>query len=176
MWVRDALSLDMPNARVFLYGYDTTLPASKSFQSIPNIAHAFINNLYASLWTTPWPKPILLLAHSLGGIVVKEAVVAMAEISAAKLELFKGGIFFGVPSAGMEISHLRVIVNEQPNKELLECLSSDSPYLCKLNDRFSGVFSSRSATYIYAFETSTSPTVEVSFASILSLILCVPCY
>lgn len=144
-----------------MYGYDTTLSASNSFQSIAHIALSFINHLHSSLWTTPTPRPILLLSHSLGGVILKEVVITMAEMSAPKLDLFKGGIFFGVPSEGMEISHLLAMVKGQPNKDLVECLSPASPYLRELNDRFSGILSSRPATYIYAFETKTSPTVEV---------------
>lgn len=37
MWLRDDTTWRKPNVRVFLYGYDTTLVKSESFQTIENI-------------------------------------------------------------------------------------------------------------------------------------------
>lgn len=37
MWLRDDTTWRKPNVRVLLYGYDTTLVKSESFQTIENI-------------------------------------------------------------------------------------------------------------------------------------------
>lgn len=37
MWLRDHAAWRKPNVRVLLYGYDTTLVSSESFQTIENI-------------------------------------------------------------------------------------------------------------------------------------------
>lgn len=37
MWLRDDATWRKPNVRVLLYGYDTTLVSSESFQTIENI-------------------------------------------------------------------------------------------------------------------------------------------
>lgn len=37
MWLRDDATWRKPNVRVLLYGYDTTLVKSESFQTIENI-------------------------------------------------------------------------------------------------------------------------------------------
>lgn len=41
MWLRDALPDDMPSARIYIYGYDTQLENSDSFQSIRDIGSSF---------------------------------------------------------------------------------------------------------------------------------------
>lgn len=41
MWLRDDLPFDFPQARVLLYGYDTKLEGSQSFQDIESIASTF---------------------------------------------------------------------------------------------------------------------------------------
>ncbi len=161
MWVRDALPLDTTGVRVFLYGYDTVLHGSDSFQSITDLAISFIDHLKSFVWTTPIPKPILFLAHSLGGIVLKESLILLSEKSAPRVKLFRGGIFFGVPSAGMHTSHLLAMVQGQENESLVKSLSPDSPYLRDLNDRFSGMKALRNVLCFWAYETKSSPTVEV---------------
>jgi hypothetical protein len=37
MWLRDSLPYDLPDARVFLYGYDTNLLQSQTFQDIDDL-------------------------------------------------------------------------------------------------------------------------------------------
>jgi protein SERAC1 len=41
MWLRDGLPRDMPNSRIFTYGYPTKVPGSKSFQSLEDLGLAF---------------------------------------------------------------------------------------------------------------------------------------
>jgi hypothetical protein len=40
MWLRDALPLDFPNARILIYGYDTRLLQSSSFQNLTDLGRA----------------------------------------------------------------------------------------------------------------------------------------
>ncbi|EAW19530.1 uncharacterized protein NFIA_026040 [Aspergillus fischeri NRRL 181] len=40
MWLRDALPLDFPNARILIYGYDTRLVQSSSFQNLTDLGRA----------------------------------------------------------------------------------------------------------------------------------------
>lgn len=37
MWLRDALPLDFPNARILIYGYNTGLVRSSSFQNLTDL-------------------------------------------------------------------------------------------------------------------------------------------
>jgi hypothetical protein len=40
MWLRDALPLDFPNARILIYGYDTQVVQSSSFQNLIDLGRA----------------------------------------------------------------------------------------------------------------------------------------
>ena len=45
MWLRDSLPFDLKGVRVLLYGYDTSLIGSQTFQSIDDIAIAFCERI-----------------------------------------------------------------------------------------------------------------------------------
>ena len=47
MWLRDSLPVDLRGARILVYGYDSHLNKSDSFQSISFIANQFQDSLYA---------------------------------------------------------------------------------------------------------------------------------
>jgi protein SERAC1 len=47
MWLRDSLPYDLHGARVLIYGYDSHLLASDSFQDFEAIATAFRQNIAA---------------------------------------------------------------------------------------------------------------------------------
>lgn len=40
MWLRDALPLDLPTARILIYGYDTQTIGSNSFQNLDDLGRA----------------------------------------------------------------------------------------------------------------------------------------
>jgi hypothetical protein len=78
MWLRDALPRDLtandgeqPIARVLLYGYESRILQSDNTQDLEDIASAFYASLI-SLVNTSKTKPLIILAHSLGGLVVKQ--------------------------------------------------------------------------------------------------------
>lgn len=54
MWLRDALARNSQGARVLLYGYDTGLVKSESFQDIDDIG----NNLSFSIGRIRLPQPV----------------------------------------------------------------------------------------------------------------------
>ena len=165
MWIRDALPVFVPGIRAVTYGYDSKLRRSNSFQSISDIARTLILQLKAEGWSLPSSKPIIFLAHSLGGLVLKDAIVQMADREktvATILEKIWGAIMFGVPSLGMEQSHLLAMVEGQPNESLIQDLSPDSNYVGRLNEQFQGLTFLRTARILWAYETERSPTVVVS--------------
>lgn len=78
MWLRDSLPYDLiseytnqPMARVMVYGYRSSLTRSKSFQNLEDLATGFHSRLSA-FTATQTTKPIILIAHSLGGLIVKQ--------------------------------------------------------------------------------------------------------
>lgn len=79
MWVRDALPKHLANIRVLLYGYDTTLVDSRSFQSIGEISGTLRDRLMPMAYPTARSRSIVFLAHSLGGIILKKTLVMLAD-------------------------------------------------------------------------------------------------
>ncbi|CAI6088227.1 unnamed protein product [Clonostachys chloroleuca] len=162
MWIRDALPKALPRVRPILYGYDTVLQNSKSFQSILDIACGLLNQLRACGWASPTAKPLLFLAHSLGGLVLKQAFVSLANTlqSDNKLRVsIKGGILFGVPNFGMEQASLLSMVRGQSNEGLVGDLALGSQYLSHLDKQFAGLSFLQDAKIYWAYETKKSPTV-----------------
>ncbi|KAI0891157.1 hypothetical protein F4806DRAFT_506984 [Annulohypoxylon nitens] len=162
MWIRDELPRLVPELRASIYGYDTTLAGSNSFQSIQDLAMSLIDHIKSSGWILPSAKRLVFLAHSLGGIILKEAFSILAdsgERNAHILKLFQGGIFFGVPSQGMHTSHLLTIVKSQTTEKMIQDLSKGSEYLLNLDDKFSGLSSTRNMRLHLAYETKMSPTI-----------------
>ncbi|CAG8962046.1 hypothetical protein HYFRA_00005088 [Hymenoscyphus fraxineus] len=163
MWIRDSLSIDLPGVRAVIYGYNTKLDRSQSFQSIPDLGRALISQLQTYGWSLPSAKPVVFLAHSLGGLVLREALVQLDNSSNEEyiciLDQIRGAVFFGVPNLGMEQSHFRMIAHNQPNSALVEDIARNSNYLQILNDLFSKTSFSSSQQFYWAYETSKSPTV-----------------
>lgn len=166
MWIRDELPQYFPTVRFILYGYDTNLYPSNSFQTIPDLANSFINVLRADGWTSPTAKPLIFLAHSLGGVILKQTLSMLAGSGpheAFIANLIKGAIFFGVPSYGMEIKDIFTMLDDQPNKEaLVKDISSESDYLSRLEKQFFGLSFVRTIKLYWAYETKTTRTLEVS--------------
>lgn len=79
MWIRDSLPVHLPNVRAIIYGYDSRLVKSRSFQSIGEIAGTFRDRLLPMRYSTSNPRPLVFLAHSLGGIILKKALVMLAD-------------------------------------------------------------------------------------------------
>jgi hypothetical protein len=163
VWLRDRLPKDMPGIRPIIYGYDTQLVQSESVQTIDDLASSFIARLASIGKAYTSAKPLIVIVHSLGGILLKSALVQMAggPDRGSILNSIKMIIFFGVPSRGMHMSHLLPMVKGQPNEHLVQLLSPDSDYLSLLNRHFSGIATIREIRLISAYETKLSHTTQV---------------
>ena len=164
VWLRDRLPNDMPVIRSTIYGYDTQLLNSESIQTIDDLASSFIARLIAIGLASVSAKPLVLLAHSLGGILLRSALIQMANSGDEEnciLSSIKMIVFFGVPTTGMHMSHLLSMVKGYPNEALIQLLSPESDYLSSLNDHFSGIACIRKIRLVYAYETKLSHTTKV---------------
>lgn len=165
MWIRDSLPSSLPRIRFVLYGYDTKLVTSTSFQTVVDLSRSLIEEMKANGCGASNAKPLLFLAHSLGGVLLKQALVMLAggnEKIASMLGLIRGAVFFGVPSKGMPISDLLSVAGDRPNEAFIRDLSDQSEYVAKLEDQFSGISWIRRMSLFWVYETKTSPTVVVS--------------
>ena len=163
MWLRDALSQYLPKARVLIYGYDSKLAGSQSFQNLSDVGARFRASLKVALGSIPRERPLIFVAHSLGGLVLKEAMVQMFSGSAADSRNFRatfGILFFGVPNQGMDISSLLAMVRGQPNLHFLSTLSKDGGFLQGLIEKFRATFDFQDSRIYSFYETDMSPTAQ----------------
>ncbi|PVF91422.1 hypothetical protein CPB86DRAFT_878527 [Serendipita vermifera] len=106
MWLRDLLPLDIPSARILTYGYDsdTRRFTHTSTQGIFHHAEAFVVDLTLARIANP-ERPIIFLAHSLGGIILKKALALCHGASYGsdhryiKVSTY-AILFFGTPHSG----------------------------------------------------------------------------
>lgn len=162
MWLRDALPEYLPNARVLIYGYDSKLAGSHSFQNLGDVASRFRASLKVALGSVQRDRPLVFVAHSLGGLVLKQAMVQMSSGNAADSGNFKatfGILFFGVPNQGMDINSLLAMVHGQPNLHFLSTLSKDGGILQGL-ENFRAVFNFPDSRFYSFYETHMSPTAQ----------------
>ncbi|KAH8900918.1 hypothetical protein GQ53DRAFT_608318, partial [Thozetella sp. PMI_491] len=163
LWLRDELPVSAPGTRVIIYGYDSSLIESNSFQSINDIARGLLEQLRASGCHKASAKDLIFLAHSLGGIVLKDTLVQIAgtqnNLDHSLIDKIRGAVMFGVPSLGMEQSFLLSMVEGQANETLVEDLSRDSSYLRNLDKSYQGIAKLRELQIHYAYETRSSPTL-----------------
>ncbi|UKZ60461.1 uncharacterized protein TrAtP1_001739 [Trichoderma atroviride] len=163
MWLRDEVAKTTEKARVLLYGYDTTLANSESFQDVGDIAQRLSSDLNAmrSGRTTSWvPTPIVFVAHSLGGLVVKEAIYKMSEHYPDDFLSIYGLLLFGVPNLGIKTEYWMPIVDTKPNRNLIDSLAPDAFYLRNLQVNFTKVFCFPGARVTSVFETKKSATAK----------------
>ena len=171
MWLRDRLPKDVPKLRSLIYSYDTKLFKSRSFQDLDDIARSFIASLKELRRSLSHAKCLFILAHSLGGIVVKRALVLLAhdgnDEEKMMLKSVKGLVFFGVPHRGMEISHFLAMVAKQPNEEMISrTLSPGSTLLPELSKAFSEIALGFNKNIRYVYETLESQLTEVSLSPV----------
>ena len=177
VWLRDFAPQDVPQARFITYGYDTGLIASDNNQGVREIARTLLDSLVTFRQRTHTQKrPLLFVCHSLGGVVLKEALVMSSKAVEVKhrklLELTTvtyGLVFMGVPNLGLKHNQLETVVKGRPNEGFVKDLlvRSDgeaSQFLSYLASEFSSLDRRRRLPFeiVSYYETVRSPTVIVS--------------
>ena len=181
VWLRDFAPEDVPRARFITYGYDTAVVASDSNQGIRELAHTLLDELTEFRRSTQTQqRSLLFVCHSLGGVVLKEALVMSSKATEPKqkdwLEVVKvtyGLVFMGVPNLGLRHSQLETVVRGQANEAFIKDLlvKSDgqaSQFLKYLTREFADLDRRRSLPFdiISYYETVSSPTIVVSMPSV----------
>ena len=166
MWLRDALPDHLHGARVLIYGYDTKLAESRSYQNLEDVASKFRQSLSVVLSGRISSRPLIFIAHSLGGLVLKQAMIEMAseDASAAEFDNFRATfaiLFFGVPNQGMDIRSVHAMVRGQPNEPFTSYFDRDAGFLHQLINKFRKTFYFQDSHVISFFETKPSPTAKL---------------
>ncbi|KAH4334341.1 hypothetical protein HBH98_243290 [Parastagonospora nodorum] len=172
-WLRDLLPHDLPNARILSWGYDANTHSSSrvSCQYLFDHARTQVSDLCLEREVTQTSKrPIIFVAHSLGGIIVKSALIhsdaarrgALEEHRSIKLSTY-GIVFMGTPhQGGSGVALGRLMVNVASvfvaaDDRLLRHLERDSEWLQQQLGQYgpiSGDFVTK-----YAYEVYETPTV-----------------
>ncbi|KAI1168207.1 Alpha/Beta hydrolase protein [Nemania serpens] len=105
IWLADILPDKLPGCRVMSYEYDASVE-SMSVGTIRDIARNMFEQLKDKREDPAYSDiPIVFIGHSLGGIVIKQALV-LAEQSEhdfpGMIEHTKGIVFFGTPHRGAD--------------------------------------------------------------------------
>uniref|UniRef100_A0A8H7NFB6 NACHT domain-containing protein n=1 Tax=Bionectria ochroleuca TaxID=29856 RepID=A0A8H7NFB6_BIOOC len=113
-------------------------------------------------------RPIIFIGHSLGGLLIKEALLlSRKKLGESKPTISRatyGIVFFGVPNHGLRNEQLRTLVDGQPNKAFINDLLVDddseaSGFLKRLASQFAESFKGYYRIITF-YERLLSPTLE----------------
>ncbi|KAJ5288889.1 hypothetical protein N7478_001919 [Penicillium angulare] len=149
-WPRDFLADDMPFARVFVYGYNSNItnPQTMSTASIKDHANTLLNLLDMERGPSmqSMPPKIIFIGHSLGGLVIKQALLnAKEDPKYGSIRTATSGlVFFGTPHRGAKAVELgkiaarvaRFVSKGHASNDLLDCLEHNSLFTRQMSDRF----------------------------------------
>lgn len=192
MWLLDLLPQYFPTARIMTYGSDTKLQGNNSTQGFFSLGGVLLSNLEfvtgdvedeksynADVAPSEEPqkhvKPLIFIAHSLGGLIVKAVCTfALQRVLHPLTQKYKaiirarmtgsrisgatyGALFYGVPNQGMETEAMCSVVKDQPNASLINSLQRDSDLLTHQTLEFDKIISYLNLDIIYFYEEKLSP-------------------
>ena len=141
-WPKDLLPADCPNARILVWGYDTVLTNGFAPVNKSNIFSHAKDLLYSLERQRPNGRSIIFVAHSLGGLIVKEVLRRAQHAEEAELnnvlESTKAVVFLGTPHRGSPgfarlgdlAGHMvSTLFRMDTNEALIRSLGLDSPEL-----------------------------------------------
>lgn len=150
-WPKALLPTVIPKARIFTWGYDADVDGLMSSAS-QNTIHEHANNLLvdlSDLRTTSSDRstPLIFVAHSLGGIIVKEALNLSTSTEGTRWKLIApaafGIIFLGTPHKGSKSAsmgriayQITTVATRRPNLKLLRGLEKNSETLDGIGNLF----------------------------------------
>ena len=179
-WPRDLLPSAFPQARIVTWGYDVQIENFSTAASQASLLH-HSENLLSDLVMlrksdTAKLNPLIFIAHSLGGIVVKDAL----SISGNEKTVFNavipatiGVMFLGTPHHGSRAASLGKMVFEvsklffkKPNLQVLRGLETNSETLERISRSFGQILSTgRIKVHSFREELPTHGVMVVESAS-----------
>ncbi|KAL9025121.1 MAG: hypothetical protein Q9196_006007 [Gyalolechia fulgens] len=145
-WPLEFLAKDIFEARVWTYGYNADVIGGLFKANNKNSVSGHGRDLAVRLERDVGNEdPIVFLAHSLGGIVVKDAIRRSSEACRRRIKLI---IFLGTPHRGSSwtgwgkiASNLARVALQDSHKKIIETLEVDSEVLENIHDEFVQVVS-----------------------------------
>ncbi|RSL42825.1 hypothetical protein CEP53_011995 [Fusarium sp. AF-6] len=152
-WPAELLPLDCPDTRILTYGYDTKITKYTSGSTNKNSVFSHSKDfLFALERSHPEDRPLIFLAHSLGGIVVKEMLALSSTSQSDELiNIVKSTtavIFLGTPHRGSpDLSALGTWAQSvlsglrfQTNSAIFDALGLKTTDLERSQEAFSGLW------------------------------------
>ncbi|GAP85018.2 hypothetical protein SAMD00023353_3900570 [Rosellinia necatrix] len=125
-WPRDLLPGECPEARIMTWGYDSKVTKYVASSTNKNSLYSYGKDLlFALRRDRPFKRPLILIAHSLGGIVVKEMLAnADASVVAEAQDIAKSTaavVFMGTPHRGsQDLSGIGEVVRKIASFSLMD--------------------------------------------------------
>ncbi|KAK6363204.1 hypothetical protein TWF730_000647 [Orbilia blumenaviensis] len=181
LWPRDLLALEIPEVRILSYGYDTKV-TSWFEGATSNMIHHHSETMISRLHNfrsrkidgkSSTERPIIWIGHSLGGILIKRALIYSNSCGVDHNERLRsikvstqGILFMGTPHMGSDIvrwaSLARKLLLFFPGVKLdstmLSMLGQNSETLQNINTLFTGIASSFEIVYFYEEIETVLPT------------------
>ena len=168
IWLIDRLARHFPNFRVWTYGYGAPLRNQLPREDVYEFAQEFISRfrrMRSVFGGVEQKSPIVVLAHSLGGLLFKEIMIKLSQsshsIDQINVNCTYGALFFGVPSAGMDVEAIAEMVGHLPARTTLNDLDRRIGH--RLRDRqhnlFCDSFGYRDSVIVRFYEMLPTPTV-----------------
>ncbi|CAN9235268.1 unnamed protein product [Alternaria alternata] len=145
-WLQDFLPKAIPSSRIFTFGYTADV-FSRNDMDILDCARSLLAGLDSHRTDGVELRPLVFIGHSLGGIVIKAALLEAKERgNPAWNAVLEGGIMFmAVPHGGADLAYFASSVGKianlysPTNTKMLNQLKSDSRDLWDLSRRFGNI-------------------------------------
>ncbi|KAF3767280.1 hypothetical protein M406DRAFT_240127, partial [Cryphonectria parasitica EP155] len=167
MWLRDLLPGHVPNLRTFVYGHRLKVVNSDQHSNLESCTEGLLDDLKI-IRPEGSRRPLMLLGHSLGGIVVKYAWILCAERSKKDdkdrnlYHAIHSLILFGTPHNGIRNQEMLTVAAGQPAETLLRDLGPGSTTLKNLRDRFARLDAQKNLKVLSCCEYQATPTSQRS--------------
>ncbi|KAI1200124.1 hypothetical protein F5X97DRAFT_294153 [Nemania serpens] len=144
LWLNDFLPKRIPRARICLFGYNSNVAFGTSAAGIREQGENILNHL-EQIRTDDPRRPLIFVCHSLGGLVVKRALVhAKADATYKPIwESTFGLVFFATPHQGGNHSGFGDVlagiargVSRNLDNTFMAALSKNSTFLSTITDDF----------------------------------------
>ncbi|KAI3572864.1 Alpha/Beta hydrolase protein [Fusarium oxysporum f. sp. albedinis] len=160
LWPKDLLPQDIPESRIYLFGYDTGIThrdqSSVTKTEIHSDAEDFCAKLAAERSSTNTEdRPIIFIAHSLGGLVAAQILMHGEQgtedsLTKSITKNLRGMIFLGTPFRGSSAAkpaeiarRILEFVGIDTQQHTLKLLGVDSDRLNELTRAFPNVLNKR---------------------------------
>ncbi|KAK1753768.1 hypothetical protein QBC47DRAFT_47883 [Echria macrotheca] len=164
-WLQDLLPTDFPRARIFSFGHDSRTRGAPKPLTLDISDHG--KDLVTSLANERYlsnteERPLIFIGHSLGGLVIKSALLHSDMARVGHLEMQKSiqlstsaVLFLATPHQGGEGVHLAQIMTRvlsvvsYTNPKLLDQVQQHSEWLQDLQSRYNSISGDFDSVFFY---------------------------